>query len=228
MANELWIYDVIGEDVFTGGITPDQVRDELAEMDRKQPLLVRINSPGGDVFDAIAIASLLSEWPHQVDTQVDGLAASAASVIAMYGNERQMAEGAMLMIHNPWTLALGDVNEMRRQAALLEQIGDQIAGIYARRSDLDVAQAKAAMDAETWYTAEDAVAAGMATASLETLPVAAFTVPTELGYAHAPAACMTSWRQRLKPTARQAMAESATVAARQRKLDLLRAELSLA
>lgn len=164
MANELWIYDTIGEGFFSAGVTAKAVRDDLAKMDTKQRLTVRINSPGGDVFEAVAINALLSEWKGGVDVQVDGLAASAASYIATVGDKVTMAEGSMLMIHDPWTVAVGNAEEMQRAADTLDKIADNLVGAYSRKSGLASAEVRDIMRAETWLTADEAVAKGFASA----------------------------------------------------------------
>jgi len=185
MANELWIYDVIGEDFFGEGVTPKAVRDQMKSMDRAEPLLVRINSPGGSVFDGVAIKTLLDEWQAGVQVQVDGIAASAASYIAMAGTTISMASGSMLMIHNPWSVVVGNASDMRKEADLLDKVGDQLAAAYATKSGAAMDTIKAALDAETWYTADEAVAAGLADAVLLS-PAKGFTIPATMGYRNIP------------------------------------------
>lgn len=185
MANELWIYDVIGEDFFGEGVTPKSVRDQMKSMDKAEPLLVRINSPGGSVFDGVAIKTLIDEWQAGVQVQVDGIAASAASYIAMAGSTISMANGSMLMIHNPWSVVVGNAADMRKEAELLDKVGDQLAAAYATKSGADIDVIKAALDAETWYTADEAVAAGLADAVLLS-PAEAYTIPPTMGYRNIP------------------------------------------
>lgn len=182
---ELWIYDVIGEDFFGEGVTPKAVRDQLQKMDKTEPLLVRINSPGGSVFDGVAIKTLLDEWPAQVNVQVDGIAASAASYIAMAGDTVTMANGSMMMVHMPWSVVVGNASDMRKEAELLDKVGDQLAMAYATKSGQSMDVVKAALEAETWYTADEAVQHGLADAVLSS-PAKAFNVPQEFGYKHAP------------------------------------------
>src|SRR5574338_262904 len=104
MPQELWIYDVIGESFWESGVTAKGVRDELAKMKDTDPMTVRIKSPGGAVDHAVAIKTLLDQWKGLVSVQIDGLAASAASYIAMAGSHISIAEGSLFMIHNPWTM----------------------------------------------------------------------------------------------------------------------------
>lgn len=185
MANELWLYDVIGEGFWSEGLTGKSVRDALAEFDRDESLSVRINSPGGDVFEAQAIRTLLAEWPGGVDVQIDGVAASAASFVATVGREVTISDGAMLMIHRPWSIAIGDEGEMERTRALLQKTGGQLANAYSRKSGRSQEEMLAAMEAETWYTAEEAVDAGLADAVVS-VAAAAWAIPAAFRYANAP------------------------------------------
>jgi len=155
----LWIYDVIGG--LFGGVDAQQVARELAALD-VSTINVRINSPGGDVFDARAIATALRQHSARVVAQVDGWAASAASTIAMAADEILIADGGFLMIHNAWTIALGNKNDMLDTAALLDNIDGAIAKDYIARTGASAEQVQAWMDAETWFAAQDAVDAGLA------------------------------------------------------------------
>ena len=127
-------------------------------------ITVRINSPGGDVFDGFAIYNLLAQHPAKINVKVDGWAASAASVIAMAGDTIEMAANALMMIHNPWTMAIGDSVSMRKSADLLDQIKGSILTTYQAKTSMDEADIAALMDAETWFDAKGAVEAGLATA----------------------------------------------------------------
>ena len=114
--NEILIYDAIGEDYFGNGVTAKSIHDQLSGMEGD--VVVRLNSPGGDVFQGTAIYNILEQYKGgKVTMVVDGLAASAASVIAMAGH-LTMADNSMLMIHNPWTVAAGDAEELRSNAEL--------------------------------------------------------------------------------------------------------------
>lgn len=125
-------------------------------------LSVHVNSPGGDVFDGIAILNLLRGHPAAVDVVVDGLAASAASVIAMAGDTVTMMPGSQMMIHDVSALCIGNAKDMADSAKLLDQISDNLAGIYASCAGGDAADWRKVMRGEAWYTAEEAVAAGLA------------------------------------------------------------------
>lgn len=136
-------------------------RAALDQIDTKN-IVLNINSPGGDVFDGIAIFNDLLAHPANVVVRVNGLAASAASLIAMAGDEIQIAETAFFMIHNAWSIAIGDARELTARAKLLKTIDGKLADTYANRTGQDVAEIRQQMDAETWLTAEDAVDQGFA------------------------------------------------------------------
>lgn len=123
---------------------------------------VEINSPGGDVWDGVAIYNALRAHPAKVTTRVDGIAASIASVIAQAGDHRVMLGGSQMMIHNAWGLTVGDHGDHEDMASMLMHQDDVIAGIYAQRSGGAKDDFKALMDAETWLTAEAAVELGLA------------------------------------------------------------------
>lgn len=125
------------------------------------PLTLRINSPGGDVFDGYAIYNMLRARTAPVNVVVDGIAASAASFIAMAGTTISMGEPSMLMIHNCWGMCIGDRNDMLDMAATQEKIDGQIAAIYAAKAGKPVADMAAVMNAETWYTSTEAKDAGL-------------------------------------------------------------------
>lgn len=121
-----------------------------------------INSPGGDVFDGLAIMNMLSAHPAKVTAVVQGLAASAASFIAVGVDELVMNPGSMLMVHDASTVAYGWADDLRAVADVLDKVSDNIAGMYARKAGGEVDGWRATMKAETWYTAEEAVTAGLA------------------------------------------------------------------
>lgn len=159
---EIWLYDQIGESFWGDGISAKTFQKELSALGRVTTLNVRINSPGGDVFDGLAIYNQLKTHPARVVVDVDGLAASIASVIAMAGDEVRMAANSMMMIHNPHGMAVGDANEMQRVAALLQQVKGSLSDTYAARTGQQKDQLSAWMDDETWMSAETAVQYGFA------------------------------------------------------------------
>jgi ATP-dependent protease ClpP protease subunit len=161
-AVELLIYDAIGADMWGEGVTAKSVVAALADAGDK-PVVARINSPGGDVFDGMAIYNALRGHAAGVTVRVDGLAASAASVIAMAG-ECTMAQASQMMIHNSWALAIGNKADMRKMADTMDKIDGQMAAVYAAKSGRPAEDMQALMDAETWLTAQEAVDAGLADA----------------------------------------------------------------
>lgn len=161
---EILLYDVIGEDWFGGGVTAKQFAADLTALDLREgdTLTLRVNSPGGSVFDAWAIYNLLAQHPATKVARVDGLAASAASYIIQAADSVEVAEASMVMIHNAWDMTVGNADDHLKAAADLEKFDGVIAGIYAKRSKRPIAEFAAAMAAETWYTGAEAVAAGLA------------------------------------------------------------------
>jgi ATP-dependent Clp endopeptidase proteolytic subunit ClpP len=153
---EIAIYDEIGY----FGVTAGDFLDELKALDVKQ-IDVRINSPGGDVWDGLAIYNSLRDHPAQVTTYVDGLAASAASIIVQAGTRRVAAKASELMIHEAWGLVVGNASDMRDAAQRLDQASGMIAGVYADRAGGTVDGWREAMRAESWYTGAEAADAGL-------------------------------------------------------------------
>lgn len=135
-----------------------------------------INSPGGDIFDGVAITNLLRAHKARIRVQVDGLAASIASVIAMAGDELVMAPNSEMMIHDGWSGCRGNADAMRKAAALLDHLSDNISTAYATRAGGTPASWRELMKAETWFSAEEAVAAGLADSVLA--PEAAPAAPS--------------------------------------------------
>jgi ATP-dependent protease ClpP protease subunit len=160
--NVIWFYDIIVNDEweaeFFGGVSSEAFREALSEM--TGPVRIRMSSPGGSVFAAQEMIVAIREYPDPITVQVDALAASAASVIAAAAARVEMQPGAMVMIHNAWTIAVGDKNEMNSVAELLGKMDDQIAGTYASRAG-DDKDWGAMMDAETWFTADEALDVGL-------------------------------------------------------------------
>jgi ATP-dependent Clp protease, protease subunit len=170
---EIWLYDQIGPSFWGDGITDKQFQKELTALGKVTTINLRINSPGGDVFHGTTIYNLLKSHPARVVVDIDGLAASIASVVAMAGDEIRIAGNAMLMIHNPHGMAVGDAIEMRRTAALLDQVKVNLADTYAARTGNGRAQVEAWMEDETWLTADAAVQMGFADAVTQEQRVAA-------------------------------------------------------
>jgi ATP-dependent Clp protease, protease subunit len=156
---EIYIYDAIGES-WDGGISARQFATDLRALGKVEVLAVRINSPGGAMFDGITIYNELSRHPARIEVDIDGLAASIASVIAMAGDEIRMADNAMLMIHDPHMMAAGTADDFRRTADLMDQAKGTLVGTYAKRTGLADDKIAALMKDETWFTAREALAAG--------------------------------------------------------------------
>lgn len=155
---EISMLDVIGEDWWTGGgITAKSVKARLDANPNAKVIRVLLNSPGGDVFEGLAIRSLLKRSGARVEVEVLGWAASAASVIAMAGDTIAMHEGSMMMVHKAWTIAIGDDSDMRATADFLGKINDSIVDIYERRTGRARDEVVEMVAAETWMTAHDAV-----------------------------------------------------------------------
>lgn len=164
--NELLIYSDIGESFFGDSVSAISVKAQLDKMPAGD-LSVRINSPGGSVFDGFAIYNLIKQYKGTVTVYVDGLAASAASVVAMAGEKIIMADNALMMIHDPWAMSMGTAEEMRQTASLLDKIKDSIVGTYVSRTGLDAADVAAMMEAETWMNVAEAKEKGFATDSVD-------------------------------------------------------------
>jgi ATP-dependent protease ClpP protease subunit len=188
---DIALYDVIG-DSYGDSPTAKQVLDTLAANPDASQINVRINSRGGIVDEGVTIHNILAQHPAPVRVHVDGLAASIASVIAMAGDEIIMADNAMMMIHDPWTLAIGSASDMRKTADYLDKTGDTLAGVYAARTGKSLDEVKAAMAAETWMNADEALGNGYATKVVPAKKAAAAMASAlDLsGFRHAPAAAM--------------------------------------
>lgn len=152
--------EISDETWFGDEVTPKLFKDDLDKC--QGDISVWINSPGGDVFAAAQIYNMLMDYPHNVTIKIDGLAASAASVIAMAGTEVQMSLVAMMMIHNPMTVAIGDSAEMQRAIAMLDEVKESIMNAYEIKTGLTRAKISHLMDAESWFNAKKAVELGFA------------------------------------------------------------------
>lgn len=159
---EVWLYDQIGASFWGDGITAKAFQKELAAMGKVSTLNVHINSPGGDVFDGFAIYNQLKQHPATVEVDVDGVAASIASIIAMAAapGKLRIAKNALMMIHNPQGGAFGDESELERVIALLKSVKGNLADTYVDRTGNKKADVEAWMGEETWFTAEAALQHG--------------------------------------------------------------------
>lgn len=159
---EIWLYDQVGQSFWGDGVTAKSFQKDLAALGKVTNIDLRINSPGGDVFEGFAIYNQLAQHPANIDVYVDGVAASISSVIAMCGNKIHMAKNSMMMIHNPQGVAIGDEREMDRVKALLKQVKSNLTSTYTARTGNKAEKVENWMDEETWFTADAAVENGFA------------------------------------------------------------------
>jgi len=154
---EISIYDEIG----FGGVTAKDFMAEVKQF-KGQHIHLRINSVGGSVIEGAAIYNALRRHKGGLTVHVDGLAASMASVIAMAGEEVYIADNAMLMIHNPWSMTMGDADDLRKEADILDKLKNTLVNAYARKTGMEAEDIAAMMDEETWLNATQSVAMGFA------------------------------------------------------------------
>ncbi len=160
------VFDPIGFDPWTGeGVTAKRIAAALRSIGGGD-VTVNINSPGGDMFEGLAIYNLFREYEGEVTVNVLGVAASAASLIAMAGDQVRIGRSAFLMIHNCWVLAIGNKADLRAAADTIEPFDRAMADIYCARSGLDAKAVAKLMDAETWIGGSDAIEQGFADALL--------------------------------------------------------------
>lgn len=184
---EVMIYEDVGAGWF-GGVSAKQFADDLKGLGDVTHIDVRLNSYGGDVFDGLAIYNQLVQHKASVTTHVDGVAASIASIIAMAGNEIHIAESGWLMIHDAWGMAIGNADELRRQAELMDSVSEQLANVYVARTGHSLEQVRAWMADETWMNAGDAIGRKFASVMSENLRVAAHASLDRYRFRHAPQA----------------------------------------
>ena len=157
----LELYGTIAEESwFDDDVTPQMFRNEL--FSGKGPITLWINSPGGDCIAASQIYTLLMDYPDDVTVKIDGIAASAASVIAMAGTKVLMAPTALMMIHNPATITMGDHEDMKRAIEMLDEVKESIINAYEIKTGVSRIKLSHLMDAETWMNANKAIELGFA------------------------------------------------------------------
>lgn len=184
---------IAGESWLDDDITPEIFREEL--FSAEGPVTLWINSPGGDCIAASQIYTMLMDYPGDVTVKIDGMAASAASVIAMAGTEVLMSPTAMIMIHNPATVAAGDHGEMRKAIEMLSEVKESIINAYEIKTGLSRVRISRMMDEETWMNARKAVELGFADGILED---AKLTGGDSQSYAFSNRAVQTALINRLK------------------------------
>jgi ATP-dependent Clp protease protease subunit len=160
------MYEAIGEGWDGSGVTAKRISAALRSIGDKD-VTVNINSPGGNFFEGVAIYNLLKNHKHKVTVNVLGLAASAASVIAMAGDEILMGDGSFLMIHNAWAVTVGNRHDLIEASKQLEPFDKAMAQLYASRTGISEQEAAALMDAETWLDADASIEKGFATSRLD-------------------------------------------------------------
>lgn len=178
---ELWLYGVVGG--YWWGFNDKTVADQLRGLNVDH-ITVRLNSPGGDAIQGIAIGNLFRNHKATVTVVIDGLAASAASVIAIAADEVVMSPGSQMMVHDPWFFTMGNAKELRQDADFLDKQGANLASVYALRTGGTAEEWRTAMTAEpdgTWYTADEAVSAKLADRVGTVVAIGAAPEPPDVG-----------------------------------------------
>lgn len=180
---EVLLYDQIGRSFWDDGIDAKTFREQIKGIKAKA-MNLRINSPGGSVTEAAAMLSTLDDWKGRIEVDVDGLAASAASVVMLGGDTIRVASNALVMVHDPHGMIMGGAEEMRQMADLLDKVKGQILDRYARKTGEKTTREKLAdlMAAETWFTGQEAVDAGLADQVTGEVRVAACANLDRFGY----------------------------------------------
>lgn len=160
LGNEILIFDVIGADFFGDGITALNVMKDLRQMEGED-VTVRINSPGGDVFEGLAIHNALRRHSGKVTVVVDALAASAAAIVAVAGDVVQIVDNGTFMIHSVWTFVAGNARELRAEADTLDKVDEGLVTTFARKTGKKVAAIRKALSFDNFMTAAEAVAFGL-------------------------------------------------------------------
>ena len=168
---ELYVYDYIGG--WLGGITPQMIANDLKESGKIDVINLRINSPGGDVFDGITIYNLLKRHPARVEVDIDGLCGSIATIIAMAGDHVRMAQNATFMVHEPSSGAFGTAEDMRKQADVLDQAKESLLDTYIAKTGGNRGHLSELMAAESWLRASDAREEGFVDEVTDELEMAA-------------------------------------------------------
>ena len=166
---EVMIYDEIG----TFGVDAKSFIDEIKTISDDKSVLLRINSPGGSVVDGLAIYDAVNRLPQKVTSRIEGIAASMASVIALAADEVVMSENSLYMIHNVWGGEVGDADDLRKAADLMDKMGERLVNIYVSKTGKSEEQIRAWMDEETWFNSSEAVEAGFVNFVEEPVKIAA-------------------------------------------------------
>lgn len=209
---EIYIYEDIGEGWF-GGLTAKAFAEKIDGLGAVNHLDIYINSYGGEVFAGTAIFNVLKRHSARKVVHVDGIAASIASIIAMAGDEIRIAKNAMMMIHEPWGVALGSAAEMREAADKLDQMRELLVDTYVNRTKGERKKISALMAAETWFTADEAKAAGFADVVVEDAPAQEAMAST----------LVRSFKNCPEPLKRMGLAAATSMAAMDRRTHRIRA-----
>ncbi len=188
--SEIWIYEMIGEDFWTGGgVTAKNFQKELSEIKTSQ-IDLHINSPGGSVQDGITIYNLIKQHPANVTTYIDGWAASIASIVALAGDKVIMAANGLFMIHNPTGIVMGTSKAMRDLADVLDKVAGTLTTTYTSKSKKPESEIRDMMEAETWMTADEAKEFGFVDEIAEEMDMAAcvkfIPIMAKAGFKHIP------------------------------------------
>lgn len=183
---ELRIYERIGGDMWEEGVTAKQFANDLQALGDVRRIDVRINSPGGSVFDGLAMYNALVQHPAQVVVHVDGMAMSMASGVAMAGDVVNMAENAIMMVHNPRTMVAGEAKDLEQALNVLQTIKQSLLVAYRNKTGLDDDELSAMLDATTFLTAEQAVERGFADAVVSPMKAVAACIDMESIANHLP------------------------------------------
>jgi len=193
---EVLIYDDIG-DSWLGGISAKTFADEVKKLGTVNDINVRINSYGGSVHDGIAIYNTLKRNSARVVVDIDGVAASIASIIAMSGEEINIADNGFMMIHDPWTISMGTADDFRREADLLDKTRSTLLDTYMKKATASEDTISQMMTDETWLTAAEALDVGLVTAITDEVKLAACANKELLKYMHhIPEALVANERKR--------------------------------
>jgi ATP-dependent Clp endopeptidase proteolytic subunit ClpP len=166
---EVMIYDEIG----MYGVDAKSFINEIKSIPKDKSVLLRINSPGGSVIDGLAIYDAVSRLPQKVTSRIEGIAASMASVVALAADEVIMSENSLYMIHNVWGGEVGESDDLRKAADLMDKMGERLINIYVSKTGQSEEQIKSWMDEETWFNSSEAVEAGFISLVEEPIKLAA-------------------------------------------------------
>jgi ATP-dependent Clp protease protease subunit len=197
---EIDIFGPIGDSLFGDTVSLKSFRESIKSIsDNTKEIIININSPGGDVFDGIAIYNLLKSKKWKKKVKVHALAASIASVIALAGDEVEMGTGAMLMVHLPWTGSYGNRKDFESVIENLVRVEEQLVTIYAKQTGLSRTEIRNLMEKETWMTADEAIELKFATSKVEdALPIAASALDKATWIARMPKNIWTSKEENKK------------------------------